>query len=212
MLIIGHKGSKGEYPQNTLNAVQDAILKGADLVEIDIRVTKDDIPVLYHDSRLNNKSKLEIKDTEFKNLIDSYSYLTKLEDVLKLKNIELILDIKPSVEIEPIVNLIKKHKSNKLLITSFDFKLLLKMKKKLPNLKYAVLDRWSGVRANHRAKKLNTNIIIMNQKWLWNGFIKAVKNSGIELYVYTLNNVDKALIWKNYGIAGVITDFPESFN
>lgn len=204
MLIIGHR-------KNSIDEINNTKSLGVDMIEIDIRVTKDNIPVLYHDERIQGTN-LIIEESTFEKLRGSFTNLTKLEDALSVKGVNYLLEIKPKVDIEPIVSTLSKHKTkNDLLITSFDFKLLKKIKNDLPEIKVAVLDRWSGVRANRRANKLKTKIIIMNQLWLWNGFIRAVKNSGFDLYVYTLNDVHKAKIWNNYGLAGVITDKPSDF-
>lgn len=48
--IIAHRGESGSAPENTLSAIELAIMNGADAVEIDIRQSKDHIPILMHDS------------------------------------------------------------------------------------------------------------------------------------------------------------------
>jgi glycerophosphoryl diester phosphodiesterase len=81
----------------------------------------------------------------------------------------------------------------------------------LPKIPKIVIDNWSGVRARLRAKQIGTRTIAMNQTWLWSGFIRAMKRSGYELYAYTVNNPAKARRWAKYGLAGVITDYPDRF-
>lgn len=48
--IIAHRGQSFDAPENTLAAIELAIINGADAVEIDIRETKDHVPVLIHDA------------------------------------------------------------------------------------------------------------------------------------------------------------------
>ncbi|MEQ6917621.1 glycerophosphodiester phosphodiesterase family protein [Halomonas aquatica] len=50
--IIAHRGSSLKAPENTLPALEQAILDGADGIEIDVRLTADDKVVLYHDESL----------------------------------------------------------------------------------------------------------------------------------------------------------------
>ena len=50
--IIAHRGDSGPAPENTRLAIERAIDVGADMVEVDIRLTKDDVPVLMHYPRL----------------------------------------------------------------------------------------------------------------------------------------------------------------
>jgi len=52
-LIIGHRGNSGIAPENTLASLNQAFLLGADVVEADIHVSADGIPVLMHDSAVD---------------------------------------------------------------------------------------------------------------------------------------------------------------
>jgi len=216
MLIIGHKGSNDLVPGNTIEAIKRALEFKVDMIEVDIRVTKDNVAILSHDEFItSNGLKLKISDSTYKDLLSSYQELTTLEDALKVsKHTKILLDIKPGEKIEPIMRVIAsilKNQPEKILIASFDFKLLQNIHNKYPEINLAVTERWSGVRAGHRARNLGTKILIMNQLWLWSGFISSLKGSGYQLYAYTLNNPNKALKWKKYGLAGVITDCPDRF-
>jgi len=51
-VIIAHRGASGLYPENTLLALQTAHKDGADLIEIDVRLTRDGHVVLLHDATL----------------------------------------------------------------------------------------------------------------------------------------------------------------
>lgn len=52
-LIIAHRGASGLYPENTLPALKAASCEGADLIEIDVRLTKDRQAVVLHDPTLD---------------------------------------------------------------------------------------------------------------------------------------------------------------
>lgn len=49
LLVVSHRGQWREAPENSLPAIDEAIKDGAEIVEIDVRLTKDGIPVLMHD-------------------------------------------------------------------------------------------------------------------------------------------------------------------
>ena len=51
-LIIAHRGASALAPENTLAAFQKAIDDGADGIELDVRIVKDGVPVVFHDSTL----------------------------------------------------------------------------------------------------------------------------------------------------------------
>lgn len=50
--LVGHRGLPAQYPENTLAGILAAIAEGADAVEFDIQISKDNIPVVIHDDTL----------------------------------------------------------------------------------------------------------------------------------------------------------------
>ncbi len=48
-LVVAHRGASLAYPENTLEAFEAAVAAGADVVELDVRMTADDVPVILHD-------------------------------------------------------------------------------------------------------------------------------------------------------------------
>ncbi|MEW6279448.1 MAG: glycerophosphodiester phosphodiesterase family protein [Candidatus Eremiobacterota bacterium] len=51
-LTIGHRGACGEAPENTMASFRLALDQGAEMVELDVRLTRDGVPVLMHDATL----------------------------------------------------------------------------------------------------------------------------------------------------------------
>jgi glycerophosphoryl diester phosphodiesterase len=51
--VHGHRGARAMRPENTIPAFEYAIDAGADAIEMDVAVTKDDVPVISHDPTLN---------------------------------------------------------------------------------------------------------------------------------------------------------------
>ena len=49
-LIVGHRGAAAQHPENTLDSFEAAIAAGADIVELDVRLTADGVPVVLHDA------------------------------------------------------------------------------------------------------------------------------------------------------------------
>ncbi|WP_406399304.1 glycerophosphodiester phosphodiesterase [Streptomyces sp. NBC_00879] len=50
--VVGHRGDPYRVRENTLPSLRSALEQGADAVEIDVRLTRDDVPVLLHDDSL----------------------------------------------------------------------------------------------------------------------------------------------------------------
>ncbi|EUJ36413.1 glycerophosphoryl diester phosphodiesterase [Listeria weihenstephanensis FSL R9-0317] len=51
--IFAHRGSSGAHPENTLPAFLAAVESGADGIELDVQLTKDGIPIVIHDDKVN---------------------------------------------------------------------------------------------------------------------------------------------------------------
>lgn len=51
-LIIAHRGASALAPENTLSAFRKAVEDGAEGIEFDVRLAKDEVPVVFHDARL----------------------------------------------------------------------------------------------------------------------------------------------------------------
>lgn len=58
-LVIGHRGCASRAPENTLEALQQAVSAGAHAVEFDVRMTADGIAVLMHDSTIDRTTSLK---------------------------------------------------------------------------------------------------------------------------------------------------------
>ncbi len=61
-LVVAHRGASGIAPENTLPAIDKALLAGADFIEIDVQLTRDRQVVLMHDETVdrttNGKGKI----------------------------------------------------------------------------------------------------------------------------------------------------------
>ena len=51
-LVIAHRGACGYEPENTFASFDLAVKMKADLIEFDVHLSKDDVPVVIHDGTL----------------------------------------------------------------------------------------------------------------------------------------------------------------
>lgn len=64
-LIIAHRGASALAPENTLTAFRQAIEAGANGIEFDVRISKDGVPVVFHDSTLRRIARREGRTSNF---------------------------------------------------------------------------------------------------------------------------------------------------
>lgn len=50
LLLIGHRGAAGTAPENTVAAFKDARASGVDMFEVDVQLSADGVPFLFHDN------------------------------------------------------------------------------------------------------------------------------------------------------------------
>jgi glycerophosphoryl diester phosphodiesterase len=55
ILVHGHRGARAVLPENSIPAFEYAVKIGADVLELDMAVTKDDVVVISHDAEMNSK-------------------------------------------------------------------------------------------------------------------------------------------------------------
>jgi glycerophosphoryl diester phosphodiesterase len=112
-LITAHTGCEGNL-DNSVESVRAGLELGADIIEDDIRMTRDGILVLSHEDRirLNNASEASLSAMTLRELTESLaSPLVELEPVLgliKAKGKVMNLDLKSNACIEPLSQLIGK--------------------------------------------------------------------------------------------------------
>src|SRR5687768_6527959 len=80
-LIIAHRGASKHAPENTFAAFKRAIDAGADGIELDVRLAKDGVAVVFHDSTLKRiagrKGKIEHYTSAELGSIDAGSWFNR---------------------------------------------------------------------------------------------------------------------------------------
>ena len=53
VLVAGHRGIRAKYPENTMLSFRKAIELGVDMIEMDVHLSSDGIPVVIHDDKVD---------------------------------------------------------------------------------------------------------------------------------------------------------------
>lgn len=192
-----------------------------DEIECDVRVTGDGVPLMAHDRHISDPAgtRLDTHEHTYAELKRHRPDLATLDEAVRSvqRKVPMVIEVKPGEETAPIIAVLQLlladgWQPQDFRLASFSFKTLRELHTALPGIEIVVNDRWSGVRATSRARRLNTKRITMNHRFLWSGFVRAVSKGGYELSAYTLNDYTKAHRLARYGLYGVVTDFPDKFN
>jgi len=216
IVTIAHRGSSADHTENTLSAVKLAINQKADMIEGDIRFTKDNIPILFHDRTLKRLSgkRVRIKGLTLRK-IKNIS-LKKQEKVVSLEeflarakgNIDVILDIKVAGREKKIISIIeKKSMVNMVIISSRHIKILRRIKKINPKIKTALIFRFRK-KAIIIAKKLHCYSVHPHHLRTTRRIVKLAKVNGLKVYPFTVNRRKRMKQLIIIGVNGIMTDKP----
>jgi glycerophosphoryl diester phosphodiesterase len=220
MKIIGHRGARGLAPENTIAGLRKALEYHVDELEFDLRVTKDRVVILHHDRKLVDPEggKHLISESTYEELKSRKPDLTSFEEVLQAigHKVPLCVEVKHFEPTAPVIKIIKEYlakgwKPAYFLIGSKSQQTLREFHKALPDIEKVVIEPLSGIRAVRRAREVNAKRLSMQQLWIWWGFVWSMSRHGWQLYGYAMNNPKQARKWKRWGLAGVITDYPDRF-
>ncbi len=131
--LIAHRGLVDHnICENTIKAFKNAISKGYNGIELDIRKTKDNIIVVLHDKYINRTSngKGNINKLTYKE-VSKYNFGTKtnkskiptLKEVINtINNTTIFIELKENIEKEELTNILNINSTNKYYIMSFNKK------------------------------------------------------------------------------------------
>lgn len=84
MQIYAHRGASADFPELTLAAYEGAVAQGADGFECDVRLTKDEIPVLWHNGSMLERAANPglISEMTYKEVSRAYPQVLTLDEFL----------------------------------------------------------------------------------------------------------------------------------
>ena len=104
--IIAHRGANREAPENTIPAFERSLEMGAHGIELDVHVTRDNVPVVHHDPVLPDGGRIDrLLSADLERRTDAPT----LVQVLDLVNgrCRLYIEIKAAYALVPTVELLK---------------------------------------------------------------------------------------------------------
>ncbi len=224
ILIIGHACGKIMGPENTLKAFRKAIELKADYIELDVRMSKDNEVVIFHDPDIfsiaaepglvKNKTLKELKSLD----VGEGERIPTFREVIELSNhkVNLIMHIGAAHMEAQIINLLREYDYIEMTIIScMIHRYLFKYRKLEPNLKLAALvnlysetlPKWD-VRKNLIDTATNNKFYAINPEYhiVDTQFITYAHQKNLKIFVWTVNeeSIMRKLI--TLGVDGIMTD------
>ena len=211
--------------ENTIEAFDAAIAAGVNAIELDVRRTADGVLVVHHDAGVKGErrpiAKMTIGDVGEACARRGYRIPT-LEETLKHCAGRMALDIElkePGYE-DDVVALTSRHYNfANIAFTSFHDSSILAIKSRYPNAVAGLLlgmkspliaSRAAARFPAERLQECRADFVGPNWRLLSLWIKRKAIPTGLPVIVWTVNNVRRAERYIEHGIAGIISDFPES--
>jgi glycerophosphoryl diester phosphodiesterase len=227
-IIIGHRGDEACAPENTLSAFKQAADKGADAIEFDVELTKDDHVIVFHDKtveRTTNGSG-EVAQLSFAALRDldasvkfpgpfSNEKIPTLDEVfetvgnrlymnIEIKNFSLLND----TLVQKVTNSIKKHgMQERVLLSSFLSFNLQKARQFLPGISCGLLTLpgWKGSWGRTFGWRGDTVALHPHFADVDAILVNQIHSAGKQVNIWTVREEEDIKRMVHLGVDGIIT-------
>ncbi len=234
MLNIAHRGFSRLYPENTALAFEKAVEAGADGIELDVHLTKDNAVVVIHDESIDRTSDgtgflcdltlEELKQFDFsgkhrgkipkQEILTLDEYFALMRPYSILTNIELKTGIFPYDGLEEkVVSIVNAHSvSDRILFSSFNHRSLLKAKRLAPNILCGVLTSNRMLRPEKYCKEWGFECYHPLHSALDQEVVKALHAEGILVHPWIGSTAPDYKTLIKYGVDALITDDPDKIH
>ena len=226
-MVMAHRGSSYDAPENTMLAFENAISAMADYIELDVHETKDGEIVVLHDPSLKrttgvNKKIWNVTYDEIKDL-DAGSYFGDDEEFAECRiptlrevieqtqgrikfNIEIKLSDNEPELVAKVAALIQEYELwDDCYVTSMNYEALKEIKKIDETIKtgYVLTIAYGSFYNLEYCDAFSINAAYVNKN-----MVDAIHNRGKQIFVWTVNSKSKAEEMTAMGVDALITDNP----
>ena len=234
--IIAHRGASKHYPENTPAAFDAALRQGSDAIELDVQLSRDGVPVVYHDRTLSRagggrRRVAELDLVELRRLNAAsrggpnapHQAIPTLEEVLGRYGgrTRLLLEIKTREGrrgaqrhrelARKTALLAERHRSGSdVMLLSYELPILAESSRvacDLPRVLNLKPPPTLGRALKQELRSLHA--LSVDVRTLTSRFAIAVRRSGCPLFVFTCNTPRRVRRALRAAAAGIMTDRPE---
>jgi glycerophosphoryl diester phosphodiesterase len=221
MLIYAHRGASADFPEMTESAYRGAVTQGADGFECDLRLSRDEVPVLWHNASMLERAGNRglIAEMTYAEIKQAYPQILTLDDFL-----DIAIEDKKNVLIEtkhPVISgnlveeiLLEKLHDRKVLqmidvsVMSFSWGAIEKVKRLDSSIPTTFLMHRKTPFTLARlssALAIGPGIDLLREK---PELASKIKKMGKSLSVWTVDRAEDVELCKELGVDNLITNTP----
>lgn len=221
-LVIAHRGASAEAPENTLAAFRRALARGADGIELDVQVTRDGVPVVFHDTsliRLTGRPGFIASSTRARLRVVRIrgESIPTLAEVLTLTRRRAVVqvEIKPGVPVAPVVRTVRQIGAS-VILASFDAGIVAEARRLAPRVPRMLIVGGGNGPPRRRAgalvpvlAALGASGVSIDYRALRSpAFIAALHHHGLSVWCWTVNDPRAMLRLALWGVDAILSDRP----
>lgn len=224
-LIIAHRGASAVAPEGTRSAIREAIRAGADMVELDVQMTRDGRLMIFHDDRLERTTdgsgclsemrypqaaRLDAGSWFHPRFAGEHVLLVSQAVRLFPQRMRINLELKRTTHRQALLRRFTRvvrwtRVARRLLVSSFDPALLEPLRHRL---RCALLCRREPDRSLRQAVRLgcaawHPHVSLATPHW-----IRRAHRAGLKVNVWVVDDPDKARQLLRWGVDGMLTNDP----
>jgi glycerophosphoryl diester phosphodiesterase len=227
MIVIAHRGASASEPENTLRAFDLAIKQGAQMIELDLHITRDNHVVVIHDSVLNHTTNLkgrviqmtleEVKKAD----AGKGERVPTLEETfdLTLGKVRLYLEIKdPRAKDATLRSIRERGCESEVMLASFNLELMRRLGEEVTGIELGLilgapsvnpLVRWRESFPWVPLRRINYQVLSLQAELCFRRLTRQVKANGQKVYVWTVDRERDFGRMIAYGVDGIVTNVPD---
>lgn len=218
VFVVAHRGASAYKPENTLSSLRLAVELGADMVEIDVRQSRDGHIVVLHDETVERTTngKGFVKDLTLKELKSLDAGLgnkipTLSEAAVFLKGkARLVVEIKAlGIEEKVVETLDETGVADDVVVTSFFHPVLKRVKDLRPKIRAGVIIASRPVAPSKLALDAKADAIFPRYKYVDEELVSAAHKNNLLVFPWTVDSADQVELLAKIGVDGVVTNKPD---
>lgn len=216
-MIVAHRGASADHPENTIEAFIGAKEQGADGIELDVRLSADDVLVIHHDAHLaDGRMVREVASSELPDSVPSLAEALEATDplftIIELKNLRSDPDYDAaeglSIAVAGLISAFDAH--DRVLVSSFDLEAVLRIRATDPAvpLGWLVWGQADPVQLISRVDAHGLQAIHPHDLLVDAAFVRRAHDAGVAVNVWTVDDTDRGRALVEMGVDAIITNTP----
>jgi len=217
-IVVAHRGASAYKPENTLMSFELAVELGADMVEVDVRRSRDGHLVVFHDETVERTTdgKGFVKDLTLKQLksLDAGlgSEVLTLEEALSFLKGKTgtVVEIKTlGIEEKVVKTLEKVGVTREAIVTSFFHPALKRIKHLCPKIQTGIIISSRPVNPSKLAFQADADAVFPRYKYVDEDFVSELHRENLLVFPWTVDSADEVESLAKMGVDGVVTNRPD---